>query len=270
MAKSKINQEDAQEWLATLQLSGEGWYRNLALAIKADAHKALGMDRREFAAQVGQRMIDPRPAIVELHNEGHSQSAIAEILGVAADRTVRRVLREEGLIEDSRDARDLLPEDSRDARDSAEDTDSDEMVEELEAEIDHLTMQVKGEQAKRKREVEKVKEKLDQARSDLRNKLREERAKEKAKLTDAEKERARKEGEAWVEEQRQKALAGMNALIADHVSGALTEASEDLRRMIDTGWIDPGWMDAIEAAYVAFTEELNVARAMVGSVTTRR
>ena len=84
--KSKINPEDAQEWLATLGQTGEGWWRQVALAVRMGAPKALGMDRREFVQQIGVRMgtsqVERDDAIRELHAEGMSAEAIADVLGL--------------------------------------------------------------------------------------------------------------------------------------------------------------------------------------------
>src|ERR1017187_4333553 len=99
MATSKVAPEDAQEWLETLQQVGEGWYRQVGLAVKMGAPKALGLERREFTALIGQRLIDPREAIVQLHEEGHKPEMIGDVLHVDATKTVRRILREEGLID---------------------------------------------------------------------------------------------------------------------------------------------------------------------------
>src|SRR4029077_10942728 len=137
MATSK---DTAAASLEGLRQIGSGWHLSVAAAISRGDHKKLDMDRREFAeAAGGFKLMDPRDAIVELHRQGMSQQAIGEILGVAPDRTVRAILREEGLIEDtSRDARALPQETSRDARDEVDGTaeDLDAEVEALRAEVD--------------------------------------------------------------------------------------------------------------------------------------
>src|ERR1017187_8410129 len=126
MATSKVAPEDAQEWLETLQQVGEGWYRQVGLAVKMGAPKALGLERREFTALIGQRLIDPREAIVQLHGEGHSPAAIADVLHVAQD-TVQRVQIEEGLI--ARETRDTPKEIARLTRDAVTDAAAEDLDE---------------------------------------------------------------------------------------------------------------------------------------------
>ena len=81
--------------LDALGEAGSGWYRQVALAVKMEAHKALGMDRRDFTARIGIRMggttADRDNAIRELSAEGVSNTAIADVLRVSAV-TVRNVL----------------------------------------------------------------------------------------------------------------------------------------------------------------------------------
>jgi len=97
MASSKLNKEDAQEWLESLQQVGEGWYRQVQLAVRANAHKALGMERREFARTIGQRLIDPREAIIEMYQAGSSIQEISDILAVSRSDTVIPALKEAAL-----------------------------------------------------------------------------------------------------------------------------------------------------------------------------
>jgi hypothetical protein len=101
MAASRLNREDAEALLAGLQQTGEGWWLLVGTAVNAGAPKALGIDRREFVRQIGQRLINPDQAIVDLYQAKHSQTAIAEILSIHND-VVNRVLVEAGLIEPTR------------------------------------------------------------------------------------------------------------------------------------------------------------------------
>lgn len=269
MATSKITQEDAQEWLASLRLSGEGWYRNLALAIKANAHKALDMDRREFAAQIGQRMIDPREAIIELHNEGHSARAIGDILGVHPSKTVGRVLAEEGLIEPKQiesQGRDMEGVGASQGVIDGEAEDLDAEADTLRAEVEKLTTEVKGEQAKRKREVKELKEKLAAAKKQRTDELRRARKEAEAMLTQAERDRALKEAEAYAEEESRKIMAGLSHLGVQGIIGDLEQAAEQLRLLIEQGGLNEGAIQEIDSALAGFTEELNVARVTVDSL----
>jgi hypothetical protein len=271
MAVSKLNAADAQEWLESLQQVGEGWWRQVALAVRANAHKTLGMERREFVQTIGQRLVDPREAIIELFNEGTKPQVIADILGVSADRTVRRILAEEGLIEWSPTVARKALEQGHDApadvaaASPESDSDVDAAPEKLQAQIEDLQTQIKGEQAKRKREVKEVNDKL----KDLRKAIREEkaRAREEAEkaLTEQERERARKEADAWAEEQGQKILAGFAGLAVDHIVSALQEAADDMRMLINQNAVTQQSIEKIEAAHAGFQEELNVAR-MAASV----
>lgn len=84
--------------LDALGQAGDGWYRQVALAVKMKAPEALGIDRREFVDTIGLRMgrsmVERDQAIRQLTEEGMSQTAIADILGVSPS-TVRAVQRGE-------------------------------------------------------------------------------------------------------------------------------------------------------------------------------
>lgn len=265
MAVSKLNAADAQEWLESLQQVGEGWWRQVALACRANAHKALGMERREFVRMIGQRLVDPREAIIELHQAGHSFAEIGDILGVDPEKTVQGTLMEAGLIQTTN--KKVLAALGVGGADDSEpqNVDGADDPEELRAQIEALDVAIKGEQAKRKREVKEVNEKL----KDLRKAIREERtrAKEEAEkaLTEQERERARKEADAWAEEQGQKILAGFAGLAVDHIVSALQEAADDMRMLINQNAVTQQSIEKIEAAHAGFQEELNVAR-MAASV----
>jgi hypothetical protein len=277
---SKVNKDDAQEWLESLQQVGEGWYRQVALAVRAGAHKALGMERREFAALIGQKLIDPREAIIELHRDKHSNVAIADVLGVGVDR-VTVVLAEEGLIEMT-PARQKQIEEGRlrgghhwqDGKtqpprsDSAKETQpprSDSDVADLRAEIELLSAELKGSDKARKQEIRELKDKYQRERLDQERKHEAAiKAIEQKGLSEEEKaaelERARKEADAWAQEKGQQIMTSLSFLVVSHVVGALDEAKDGLHELLDKGAINTGALDQIEAAYTAFTSELNVAR----------
>lgn len=260
---SKLDKADAQEWLESLQQVGEGWWRQVALAVRAGAHKALGMERREFAQAIGQRMIDPREAVVELHREGHTKRAIADVLGISEERT-HNLLVEEGVIEGevrptgSHGRKALRAAAGSDAQENDPDAGSDSAK--LLAEIDNLTAQVKGEQKKRKDDAKAAREKL----ADLRKLVTEEKRKAKQSaeeaLTKAERERLGKEAEAWAEEQGRKVLVGFSHLIVESIVGALEEAAGEVRLLIEQdAWTDKS-IAQVESARAGFDEEFNVAR----------
>lgn len=268
MAQSKITKEDAQEWLETLQLSGEGWYRSLALAIKANAHKALGLDRKEFAALVGQRLVDPTDAILELYEEDHNQQHIADVLGIAP-WTVARVLAEQGLIDmPAHVARRLgLDDEVGDSGQGGDDEVGDSPVEDLIAKIDALEVKVKGEEAKRKREVKEVKDKLAKQRKEARDELRRQRLIWEGNQSQADRERAMKEAEAWAAEQGEKLLQGLAHLGVQSIVGDLGDVAEQLRLLNEEHALGPEGVAQIDAALAGVNEELNVARAMASSIT---
>ena len=278
MAASKITRDDAQEWLQSLQLVGEGWYRQVALAVKANAHKALGMERREFAQRIGQKMIDPTEAIVELYQEGHSMKAIADVLGVDAKKTVGRTLAEQGLIEmqDSYlPSGELVGSGARsDAYEGGAERpiegEADEVIEDLEAEIEKLRSQAKGEEARRKREVKEMRAERDKAQKSITAALKQARKEWEGKQNEADRERALKEAEAWAEEQGRKVLEGLAELGVQGVVGSLGDATDHLKLLIEEGGLTPGLIREIEDAHAAFSEELSVARAATDTATSRR
>lgn len=262
MATSKLNKDDAQEWLESLQQVGEGWYRQVALAVRANAHKALGMERREFAQAIGQRMIDPREAILELHREGHTNEAIADILGISKN-TSRVVLIEEGLIEPrsigSGKTSELRSDRSQETVIDGDAVDLDRENEQLRAEVDRLASEIKGAEVKRKREVDEYKQKVKDLRASITEERRKAQQEIEVKLTAAERERAQKEVEAWAEDQAQKVMAGLSQLLVGHITSALQEATGDLREMINQGAVTAEAINTITAVHGGFVDELNVA-----------
>lgn len=258
MAASKLNQADAQEWLESLKLVGEGWWRQVGLAVRAGAPKALGITRREFAQAIGQRLIDPRDAIIELHKEGHSVQAIAEILGVAHDTTVSRVLAEEGLIEWRPAVQKAL--ESREPREEEEDSSREPRAEDLQTRIEALEIQLTGAEAKRKKDVDAVKKKMTDLRKEITEERRRLREEAQNALTKQERERAAKEADAWAQEQGRKVIAGLAHLAVDHIVGALEEAAAEIRMLIEQDAITEDAIRQIESAHAGFSEELNVAR----------
>lgn len=263
-AASKVNSADAQEWLESLQQVGEGWYRQLALAVRAGAHTALGMERREFAATVGQRLVDPRAAIVELHKEGHSQRAIAEILGIHA-ATAHRVLAEEALVDPRPSISGELTEPTSEGQGELPEPDTDA----LRTEIEHLEIKIKAEQAKRRKETKELRDDLDRLRQNAVDAERKARKEAMDKLTDADRERAQKEAAAFAAQAKEQVLEGLAHLAAGGVVASLDEAGEKLRTMIDQGALNTGAITIIDDAHIAFVEELNVAKASLASGSRR-
>ena len=148
--------------------------------------------------------------------------------------------------------RDDFPEETAEERDGEN--------EKLQAEIDKLTTQVQGEKAKSKRELDKAKEKLADLRKAITQLKRDARDAAEAELTEAERERARKEADAWAEEQGRKVLAGLSHLVVESIVGALEEAAGEMRLLIEQDAVSENAIRRIEDAKAGFDEEFNVAR----------
>ena len=266
---SKLSEDDARGLLASLQRTGEGWYVGLATAINAGAHKSLGMERREFVAQVGQRLIDPHDAIIELHQQGLSQAAIADVLNVDRNKTVNRVLAEEGLVELQLLGSKALEQRSGRAADldsTAEEVDEEKerlaaQVEELEDELADARGETKRATRDLRDELKQLKDQLKELRKAGLERDRQERKKADDELSPADRRRRHEENEASVDE----AMAPVNALAASMnaqaVVGLLEEATEKVTGIIEKG-VTAAIISQIAAAHDAFNREFAVAEAM--------
>ncbi len=245
----KVNKAEAQEWLESLQQVGEGWWRQVGLAVSVGAHTSLGMERREFAQAIGQRMVDSREAIVEMHKEKHSQSAIADVLGISR-HTVKNVLISEGLVEGEYESKGAYAEIEAQRPDSAEETEAqrpEDEIEQLHAKIENLSLNAQGERAKHKRELDEAKEKAKDLREALTKLKREAHKAAEDELTDVERERVR----------------GLAHLAVDSIVGNLEEAASEVRLLIEQDAVSAEAISQIESAHAGFEEELNVARMSV-------
>lgn len=86
-----MNRDDATEYTKALGMIAEGAYRKVALGIRLGVHRALGMKREEWVAQIGTMNLtrhDRQEAVKSLTADNHSNREIADILGVA-ESTVR-------------------------------------------------------------------------------------------------------------------------------------------------------------------------------------
>ena len=269
---SKLDKADAQEWLESLQQVGEGWWRQVGLAVRAGAHKALKMERREFARAIGQRMIDPREAVVQLHQDGMTKAAIADILGLA-ERTVHNVLIEAGLIEGEPWV--ILPgtggrfghpsdlQNDDEVSDSDRETDDEVSAETLQKAINDLQAQIKGEKTKREKEVKDLKKKITEYQHDLVEAEREARRKAEEGLTEKERERARKEAEAWAADQKREVMAGLSHLLVARVVGDIENATEGVQELVSQDTVTPDATARIETAVAALATELAMAKLLV-------
>jgi predicted transcriptional regulator len=271
---SKIDKTDAQEWLESLQQVGEGWYRQVALAIKAGAHKPLGLTQRQFAQQIGQKMIDPRPAIIEMHHEKTSIKRIANVLGMSEPR-VHNLLVEAGEIKGeirptgggralSKKSEDSAAASLDEAEDGAA-ASSDEQVEALKAEAERLESEVTAAKNARKAEFERLRKQL----TDLQTRFAAEHAErqrlqdEKDGITEQERDRAAKEAEAWAEEQKNAILRSMSHFVVASVVTGLEEATAGLVELRAREAVTPEVITTIERAHAQFAEELGLTQMSV-------
>lgn len=89
-----MDHDDAREFSDSIEQIGEGWFRQLALGIKLRVPEVLGVTRREWSDQIGLKIrtrAERQQIGFELHAEGLSHRAIADVLGVGKD-TVNRDL----------------------------------------------------------------------------------------------------------------------------------------------------------------------------------
>ena len=270
-----VKQDNAAATLEGLRQIGSGWHLSVATAIARGDHKALKMDRKEFAQEAGGfKLLDSRQAIIDLHEKGMSRQAIGDVLSVDAETTVSRVLYEEGLItklprkanlELERERRTAPPDDSSSETTASRDGSVDSSASDLDEEIQSLRSQVEHEKAVREKEGKDLRDKLKKAREDLREELREARKEWESEQSEADRERLRKENEAWAEEKRREVMAGLASIGVQGVIGGLEEATEHLSMMVSEGGLTGDLIRQIEAAHAAFAEELNVARATIGA-----
>jgi hypothetical protein len=93
-----MNQQDAEEFTQSLGQIGGGWWRQVALARRLGVPKALGLETEQwvkdrlggYVKMAGEERLK---AIDELKKDGHSNVAIAEVIGVD-EKTVRNLTSE--------------------------------------------------------------------------------------------------------------------------------------------------------------------------------
>ena len=89
-----MNRQDAEEFTETLgQIAGGAW-RQIALAKRLGVPEALGLSvdewvNRRLGGYIRMSAEDRRPVVRELHDEGMSTRAIAEVVGVDQATVVR-------------------------------------------------------------------------------------------------------------------------------------------------------------------------------------
>jgi hypothetical protein len=265
MAASKVNREDAQEWLESLQQVGEGWYRQVALAVRAGAHKALGMERREFAQHIGQRMIDPREAVIELYREQHTIKAIEDVLGLS-NVTVRRILMEAGLIEVAQlppaggwgaREKEARGEQSAREKEARGEHDGDQVIA-LQEQLADAEAALSGQ---KKKAAEAAKEYRKEA-ADLKKKIvLLERATKEAESKEDKKaaERHRKEAEAELQELERKMLSKFAGSIADGICASMENATEQLGLLIRDDVLTTKAVERIGNALQALNDQYRLA-----------
>lgn len=256
----KERQETAHATLEGLREVGSGWHDLVATAILRGDHKDLGLDRKEFAMQAGGfKLLDSRQAILDLHAKGLSRKAIADVLGVSSERTVARVLYEEGLIKTA--PQKALERGSRKHRDegvgAGDDSeggdggagDDSERVAELEAAIARLQSEVTAAKNANAEERKKLKEDI----KSLRTRLREEAKKNQPDETDPD-EIAKLE--AQLERMTDQMTIGLDIA---HTVGLINDAREELAQLISKG-INRDQINQIETAMAALNNEYEVAK----------
>jgi hypothetical protein len=280
MAASRLNREDAEALLAGLQQTGEGWWLLVGTAVNAGAPKALGIDRREFVRRIGQRLIDPEQAIIELFQADHSQTAIAEILSIHGE-VVSRVLVEAGLIEPTRQLdrshakkESLAGEGSSPAEPSAgagstpaepsagagvvdsTAVDLDDVVATLEDKVTALEQAIKGQRVA----ADRAKTEHRNAMRELTTRLREERRKNEADITDQEKQRIFQEQEARHAEMEAKMVPLYLGSAVRNIQGATDDLEWSNERGVTAGHVK--FLHQIDVAIEKLMAELEVAKAM--------
>lgn len=274
MTASKINQADAQEWLESLQQVGEGWWRQAHLALNMGAHRALGMEPRAFVLAIGrQRTLDAADAVIEMKQSGTSVTRISDILGLSYPH-VQKILAENGLIEITAKIQRMLdtgktePDRNPYERgDFPEETPTnaeiidaevvaDDETDELRDQVDTLNAKIRNE----RRKVQELKAQIGEYQEELYNAEAKARADAEAGLTAQERERAKKEADAWAHAQGEQIIASMAHVFVVAAIDSLHEASEALQQLVDRGGVTTDDLAQLEEAHTTFVEQFNIVR----------
>jgi transposase-like protein len=118
-----LSASDAEEYTQGLSQIGAGWWRQIALGFRLGVPEALGLEPREWVEErlggyMRQSIPERQEAVKELAAEGHTQSEIADTLGVT-QQTISRDLH----ADDQPDTQMSSPEPEPDETAQADDAD---------------------------------------------------------------------------------------------------------------------------------------------------
>jgi hypothetical protein len=265
---TRKEKEVARVWeaIAGLQQIGDGWWRVVAAEIEAGSHKVVGMDRREFAARIGRRVVDPHDAIIELHRAGHSQQTTADILGISK-ATVRNVLIEGGEIEGKLDPKGALPSGTQRPTNSGRNG--------TQRPIDSTADEVDEEKDKLRRHVKSLEARVEGQKKTERKRETDDFIERERNKTDADRKREAKEREAKaaalgepVEKLNASMAAASIVIYLDEIANNLSEAFElftmavtDIKEVAKNGGVSKDALVGVIEARKALLNEFVIAEA---------
>ena len=276
-----LTEEVAEKWTQSIARAIDVGYEQIDLAIQTGIPKKLGMAPRDWVNErlggyVRLSIEARRKAVAELKAKGRSQRQIADVIGVG-QQTVNK---DQKPIERTSEPKESPTEREKAAPDPALKAKDEELAKlrksEKEAQ-DALAKQKKdaAEAAKKKDaefkkfqdETNKKQSKFDEQINEVKAKavkaILENRKLAQASMTEQERERAKKEADAWANEQGEKVLAGLAVLVVNSIVGYLQNATRCMRELIEDGGIVEDHVQSIDQAYIAFIEEFNVVRMSV-------
>lgn len=257
-----ISKENAEEYSQTLAQHMCADWRQIELADALGIWQALGFKSigNWVEAYVGGYMkltVNKRQeAVAELKAKGKTQREIAGITGVD-QATVSR--------DDNANASASVPDQENqaklDAYASAK-TKAEAEAKKLKENLIKLVKKAESDEKKHQKAVGILEISL----KNLHKQLDEARTKAKAeaweKLTDQEKERARKEADAFADEEMQKLINAFASLLVKGISSSIQSATDGLQKLQNEckGGIPSEYIAQIETIHVGLIEQLNIAR----------
>ena len=294
-----LTEEVAEKWTQSIARAIDVGYEQIDLAIQTGIPKKLGMAPRDWVNErlggyVRLSIEARRKAVGELKAKGRSQRQIADVIGVGqqtVNKDQKPIERTSEPKESPTDAptspleRTSEPKESPTEREKAAPDPALKAKDEELAKLrksekeaqDALAKQKKdaAEAAKKKDaefkkfqdETNKKQSKFDEQINEVKAKavkaILENRKLAQASMTEQERERAKKEADAWANEQGEKVLAGLAVLVVNSIVGYLQNATRCMRELIEDGGIIEDHVQSIDQAYIAFIEEFNVVRMSV-------
>lgn len=249
-----ISKENAEEYTQTLAQHMVASYRQIELAHRMGIPKTLGYESlRDWVKNClgGYMQLstqERKKAINELEAQGYSQRTIGEILGVS-----------QSVVSETRSDQRRSHSGSDQGKQSKSDRQG--ISPEALAKAQADAQVARAAKAQADSEIEELKEKLQKAASNALVLKREATEAALANLTEQERERAKKEANAYAQEMGEKMLTGISNILVTVVVKALQEATEVTKQIVqDCNGIPTEYLKQIEEAHAAFIEELNVAR----------